>query len=232
MPRKPRIVLPGYFHHVTQRGSRRQQVFFEDPDREYYLELLDKYSKKHDVQVLCYCLMSNHVHLGLVPATSTGLSEVLKPLHMRYAQRINSKMGWAGHLWQARFYSSPVEDQSIERVVRYILLNPVRAGMVAQAEDYPWSNASRLSSGKTNQLTACTIRWQKILKDVSRNIAWDNSTEEDDVAGIREATKRDLPIGSSFFIESLESKLKLNLRIRALGRPAGESSRENRNRPN
>ncbi|MGH8648783.1 MAG: transposase, partial [Burkholderiales bacterium] len=83
MPRLARTVFAGVPHHVTQRGNRREEVFFTDGDREAYLDWLTEYCQKHHVEVLAYCLMTNHIHLVVVPDTDNGLQRVLKPLHMR-----------------------------------------------------------------------------------------------------------------------------------------------------
>ncbi|MEZ0149813.1 MAG: transposase [Candidatus Reddybacter sp.] len=100
MPRVARNVFAGIPHHITQRGNRREDVFFEDDGRTVYLEWLAHYCWKFDVDMLAYCLMTNHVHQVLTPHDSDGLQNVLKPLHMRYAQHINKVKGWRGHLWQ------------------------------------------------------------------------------------------------------------------------------------
>ena len=89
MPRLARSVFANIPHHITQRGNRREDVFFTDEDRLFYLELLKLYCKKHDVAILAYCLMTNHVHLVLTPHSKEGLQNVLEPLHMRYSQHIN-----------------------------------------------------------------------------------------------------------------------------------------------
>jgi putative transposase len=138
MPRIARTVFAGLPYHITQRGNRREDVFFLNEDREVYLAWLQKYCAIHKVHVLAYCLMTNHVHLIVVPQQEDGLQGVLKPLHMRYAQRINRRQGWSGHLWQGRFFSSPLDEAYLWFCVRYVERNPVRAGMVEQAEDYPW----------------------------------------------------------------------------------------------
>jgi REP element-mobilizing transposase RayT len=104
MPRQSRTVFAGIPHHITQRGNRREDIFFADEDRDAYLTWLREYSEKFDVEILAYCLMTNHIHLVAVPADDDGLQRVLKPLHMRYAQRINRARGWKGHLWQGRFF--------------------------------------------------------------------------------------------------------------------------------
>ena len=103
MPRLSRAVFAGLPHHITQRGNRRGDVYFSDDDRETYLSWLAAYCEKYRVEVVAYCLMSNHVHLVAVPATDDGLALVLRPLHMRYAQRVNRAQGWSGHLWQGRY---------------------------------------------------------------------------------------------------------------------------------
>jgi putative transposase len=110
MPRIARVVCAGVPHHVTQRGNRRGPVFFTDDDRAEYLRLLHEYTVRHAVEVLAYCLMTNHVHLVVVPGTKQGLHRALKPLHMRHAQRINRAWDWQGHLWQGRFFSSALDE--------------------------------------------------------------------------------------------------------------------------
>ena len=107
MPRLARSVFAQVPHHITQRGNRRDPVFFDDEDRHAYLNWLSEYASKNEVEVLAYCLMTNHIHLVAVPRTEDSLQQTLKPLHMRYAQHINRSHGWKGHLWQGRFFSTP-----------------------------------------------------------------------------------------------------------------------------
>ena len=106
LSRLARTVFAGLPHHVTQRGNRRADVFFTDEDRRAYLDWLKAYCDEHAVAILGYCLMTNHVHLVVVPDSDDGLQRALKPLHMRYAQHVNRSRGWRGHLWQGRFFSS------------------------------------------------------------------------------------------------------------------------------
>ncbi|HTO61465.1 MAG TPA: transposase [Bradyrhizobium sp.] len=137
MLRLARTVFADVPHHVTQRGNRREQVFFTDEDRRTYLAWLKAYCDKHAVAVLAYCLMTNHVHLVVVPAGDDELERALKPLHMRYAQRINRRRGWNGHVWQGRFFSSPLDEAYLWAALRYVERNPVRARLVRRAENYP-----------------------------------------------------------------------------------------------
>jgi len=142
MPRLARNVFAEIPHHITQRGNRCEDVFFTEEDRLLYLEWLEKYCQKHAVDIMAYCLMTNHIHLILRPGKEDGLQNVLKPLHMRYAQYINKLKGWSGHLWQGRFFSFALNDNYTSSVIRYAERNPVRAGMVEKAEEYVWSSAA------------------------------------------------------------------------------------------
>ena len=127
MPRLARTVFAGVPHHVTQRGNRREDVFFNDDHRNQYLEWLVEYCQRYHVEALAYCLMSNHVHLVMIPESEAGLQQVLKPLHMRYAQRLNRERDWKGHVWQGRYFSSPLDERYTWEAIRYVERNPVRA---------------------------------------------------------------------------------------------------------
>ncbi len=141
MPRIARLVLPGVPHHITQRGNRRQPTFFGDGDYALYLRLLRHWCAKAGTNVWAWCLMPNHVHLVLVPAREDGLSAALGPAHRRYTWEINQREGWRGFLWQGRFASFPMEEGHLHACLRYVELNPVRAGLVARPEDWRWSSA-------------------------------------------------------------------------------------------
>ena len=124
MARLPRIVIPGVAHHVTQRGNRRLPVFFGDEDRRSYLALVAAASAEHGTRCLAWCLMDNHVHLILVPASEDGLRATLAEAHRRYSRRVNSREGWRGYLFQGRFASYPMDDAHLMTAVRYVENNP------------------------------------------------------------------------------------------------------------
>ena len=138
MPRIRRIIVPGSPHHVTQRGSRRQQVFFHATDRALYLSLLKSCAIKFKVVVIAYCLMSNHVHLLMAPNDKEGLRWTLQLTHKQYADAVNRRMQWKGHLWQERFYSCAVDEAHFWVALRYIERNRVEASLVKNASEYPW----------------------------------------------------------------------------------------------
>jgi putative transposase len=197
MPRVGRSVFADLPHHVTQRGNRHETVFFNDEDRICYLSWLKEYSDKHNIEILAYCLMTNHAHLVAVPFTEESLHRVLRPLHMRYAQRINREHGWDGHLWQGRFFSSPLDEIYMWAAVRYVERNPVRAGLVRRAEDYRWSSAAGHCRLKEDRILTRSSRW---LEELRRNI------------------KKGLPCGTDDFIQKLERMAGRILRYRPQGR--------------
>jgi putative transposase len=105
MIRMARVVVPGYPHHVTQRGNRRQRTFFDDADFACYIDLMAEFSRMARSEVRAYCLMPNHVHLVRVPEGADGLRAVLSEVHRRHTRHINFRHGWRGHLWQERLLS-------------------------------------------------------------------------------------------------------------------------------
>ncbi len=148
MSRLARVVLPGYPHHITQRGNRRQDVFFVDGDYEHYLELLREWCGKENIEIWAYCLMTNHVHLIVKPETNSNLSKAIGEVHRRYTRMINFRENWKGYLWQGRFASFPMDEDWLLRAAAYVELNPVKAGLVDNAWDYRWSSVHAHLSGK------------------------------------------------------------------------------------
>lgn len=152
MARLARIVVPGVVHHVTQRGNRRQQVFFGNDDYAEYRALIAQSCLASGVAVWGYCLMPNHVHLIMVPGDEGGLRAALADAHRRYARRVNFREGWRGDLWQGRFASVPIDEAHLLACARYVELNPVRAGLAAKAQDWPWSSAAAHLAGRDDGL--------------------------------------------------------------------------------
>ncbi len=140
MARLARVVLPRYPHHITQRGNRRQDVFFTDSDYEYYLELLVEWCAYESIEIWAYCLMTNHVHLIVKPKKKSNLGKTIGEVHRRYTRAINLRENWKGYLWQGRFSSYPMDKPWLLKAAAYVELNPVKAGMVKKAWDYRWSS--------------------------------------------------------------------------------------------
>ena len=152
MARIARIVAPGIPHHITQRGNRRQPTFFCDDDYEAYIDLMAEWCYRCKVKVWVYCLMSNHIHLIVVPESEDGLRRAIGEAHRRYTRVINFRENWRGHLWQGRFASFPMDESYLLASTRYVELNPVRAGLVQKPEAYRWSSALAHINGHNDRL--------------------------------------------------------------------------------
>lgn len=219
MPRIARVVFPGLPHHVTQRGNRRGTVFFEDADRLAYLALLRECTSRHAVDVLAYCLMTNHVHLVLVPQSADALHRVLKPLHMQHAQRINRTHGWKGHVWQGRYFSSPLDETYLWAAIRYVELNPIRAGMVRRAEQYPWSSAAGHCGATHDPVITTAESWTRRCRAIGDWSHWLASGDDQACADIlRRRADKGLPCGSVEFVAELERATGRDLTERPRGR--------------
>lgn len=152
MARIGRFVVPELPHHVTQRGNRRERVFFSEADYELYRALLREACGREGVAVWSYCLMPNHVHLILTPATPEGLGRALGKTHRRYSAFVNARNRVTGHLFQARFSSAVMDEEHLMVAARYVAMNPVKARLVKRAEDWPWSSARAHLTGRDDGL--------------------------------------------------------------------------------
>ena len=133
MGRLARIVVPDTPHHITQRGNRRQQIFFLDTDYSSYKNMLASACTSFGIDIWAYCLMPNHIHLIATPSNPNALAYGIGQAHMMYSAAINRRNSWSGHLWQGRFFSVPLNETHLLSAVRYVELNPVRAGLIAGA---------------------------------------------------------------------------------------------------
>ncbi len=220
MSRRSRIVIPNTPHHLTQRGTRRQEVFFKPGDREIYLGLLKENAERYGTQVLAYSLMTNHVHHLVVPLEDDSLRWTFQMTHKRYADYINGRGGWTGHLWQQRFYSSPVDREYFWVALRYILRNPVEANLVRHAADYPWSSAKYHCNSDKSPLLTTQVEWVQLLKTRNDWFNWLAEPEElQKVSLLRKRTSQDLPTGSKSFLDELRAKFGVRPYPPVLGRP-------------
>ena len=220
MPRIARVVLPGYPHHVTQRGGRRQRVFFNVGDYARYLELIAQSCLEAQTECLAYCLMPNHVHLVLTPNGDGGLRAALAEAHRRYTRRINFRYGWRGHLWQERFFSFPMNEVHLAAAVRYIELNPVRAGLVSQARDWKWSSARAHLTGTDDAL----VHVEPMLELISDWADYLDEPGQDEAQRIRVHTRTGRPLGDSAFIRTAELLTGRDLVPRKPGRKPRRNS--------
>lgn len=211
MARMARVVIPGIVHHITQRGNRRQQVFFSDSDYSDYLSLLGTWCDQSGVSVLSYCLMPNHVHLLLIPTTEASLAQAVSETHRRYTRQINFREGWRGHLWQGRFASFPLSERHLFNAFNYIEQNPVRAGLAESPIQWKWSSASSRLNGFTDKLVN-----PKILAQYGISSSWVNNGDVIDYEIFRHHEKTGRPLGDEQFVRKLE---QISNRILAPAKP-------------
>lgn len=213
MARFARVVVPGLPHHVTQRGNRREPIFFEDGDQEVYRDLLAEQLVRRGVEAWAYCLMPNHVHLILTPRDEAGLGLAVGEAHRRYTNFVNARGRWTGHLFQSRFASVAMDEAHLIAAARYVPMNPVRARLVERPQDWPWSSARAHLTGQDDPLVAARPLLDRI-GDFTDFLA-----EDEDPAGaarLRTAETTGRPLGNERFIEDLERMLGRKL---ARGRP-------------
>ena len=215
MARLARLVVPGLPLHITQRGNRRQQTFFGDEDYAAYVELMADWCQERGVEVWAYCLMPNHVHLIAVPESEDGLRRAVGEAHRRYTRRINFREKWRGCLWQGRFASFVMDERYLLAAARYVELNPVRAGLVLNAEEWPWSSARSHLLGRDDRLArvapllAMIADWRSFLN---------SAIPEEELRDLREHGRTGCPLGSASFVARLERVVGRILRPRKAGR--------------
>ena len=204
MARNRRIIFAGIPHHVTQRGNHRERVFRAKGDPEAYLSLLHTYARRYGIAVLAYCLMPNHVHLVLTPTTADGVARALRAVHCQYAQRVHRLRGVSGHLWQGRYFSSALDPRHFLNAIRYVELNPVRAGLIAKPESYRWSSAAAHCDQRFDPLLEPRQR-SALLGSIADWSAWlAEGIEGDCLERLRRHTPGNLPCGSDAFGARLE----------------------------
>jgi putative transposase len=215
--------MPGAAHHVTQRGNYRQEVFFTPEDRRVYLRYLRQSAAQNGLEIAAYCLMTNHVHLIAVPAHDLSLSRALGRTHLMYAQYVHRLHGRVGNLWQSRFYSNPMDDAHAWNAMAYVELNPVRAGMVRNPWDYPWSSATAHSGKGADAAGLLSLddwraevtpkHWRETLS------AFAAQTGHHEL--LRTACRTGRPLGDATFLSKLETHLGHRLPRYGRGRPKG-----------
>ncbi|HVP49171.1 MAG TPA: transposase [Bryobacteraceae bacterium] len=220
MPRRARVIVPGTAHHVTQCGNNRQQVFYSVEDRRLSLRLLTQHARRYGTHVAGYCLMTNHVHQVVVPQHENSPARTFGRTHAEYAQAVNQSEKRSGHLWQNRFFSCPLDAVHLENALRYVELNPVRAGLALMPWHWPWSSAVAHSLEDARDAVLDGSRhmdkwdytgWREVLL---------TGMSQAECDAVRRATHTGEPLGSHEFFTQLERQAGRRLRVLARGRPA------------
>lgn len=216
-----RIGVPGCGHHVTARGNRREPIFFEDGDEDIYCDILAVQMRKAEVEVWAYCLMPNHVHLILCPRTEDGLAIAMGAAHRRWANFINARGRWHGHLFDGRFASVAMDEPHLMAAARYVAMNPVRARLVGRARDWRWSSVRAHLAGVDDGLVSVAPLLDRV-EEFSAMIEDDGGAG--DYAALRKAELTGRPVGSADFVADLERLLGRPIARRAPGRKPSRSA--------
>ncbi|MBI4067217.1 transposase, partial [Candidatus Gottesmanbacteria bacterium] len=137
MPRAPRLLLPLSYYHIMTRGNNKNTIFKKDSDYQKYLELTFKLKEIHPFEIYHYCLIPNHIHFLIKTKKESDFSVFMKRLNLTYFYYYKRNYEWVGHFWQDRFKSQPVgKDEYFTQCGKYIELNPVRAHLVQNPEEY------------------------------------------------------------------------------------------------
>ena len=215
MGRLARVATPGLPHHVTQRGNGRARVFCADEERHRYLKLVQHFRLRYGLQMAAYCLMDKHVHWVVVPEREKALAETFRDAHANFADLVNCARQRPGHLFQGRFFSCPLGDEHFWTAVRYVERNPVRAGMVARAEDCAWSSAAAHCGFWEDPLLSPGFPPTGVVSDWREWLATENGQQ---TQALRRQTLTGRPCGSLAFLLELEARIGRVLRPLKRGR--------------
>ena len=228
MARLPRVVIVDVAQHVTQRGNGRHCILDRDVDRMVYLDLLRQAARVQSLSVEGYCLMSNYVHVVVVPRRQEALAEAFHQVHGRYAAYWNVSHAYAsrGHVCQGRFYSCPMDPGHLWTALRYAELNPVRAGMVAEAAAWPWSSAAAHCGTADPDACLEMATWQKHWSEASCQSFLQQGETPSELFAIRRSTHTGCPLGEAAFVQTLEHETQRRLTPQKGGRPRKPNSHD------
>lgn len=225
MPRRPRLAIAGIPWHIIQRGHNRTPCFYADADYRYYLHTLREQAKIYPCAVHAYVLMTNHVHLLLTPREAGNASMLMKHLGQRYAQYINKTYRRSGTLWEGRFRSCLTRDDAyVLACYRYIELNPVRAGLVKDPSEFPWSSYRRNALGADHPLLTSHCLYDGLgqtadERQVVYRALFRAHPDAKIIEDIRQATNGNYALGNDKFRDEIEHVLKRRARPGKSGRP-------------
>jgi len=216
--RLARVIAVGVPHHATQRGNARRYILDRDADRMVYLSLLREYADLYELSLLGYCLMSNHVHLVVIPCKLTSLALAFKQTHGRYAAYWNARHKSSGHAWQGRFYSCPLDPSHLWAAPRYAERNPVRAGLVETAEEWRWSSAAVHCGLAPSDGYLELEMWRKRWDSTSWRSYLRAPDREEETEAIRRCTHTGRPLGTAEFVAAMETATQRCLTPQKRGR--------------
>ena len=225
MARLPRLTLPGYPHHVIQRGNNRQPIFATSADRQVLLDLLFDNAKKFEVAIHAYVLMGNHFHLLATPQTLDGLPLMMQAVGRRYVRYFNDTQQRSGTLWEGRYKSTLIQaERYLLACMAYIDLNPVRAGLVAYPRDYPWSSFGHYTGQRIDRLiTPHALFWELGNTPFAREAAYAqlvlSGISVVQQAALTDAALQGWALGEPDFVADLQKRTARRVSKGSAGRP-------------
>ena len=237
MARLPRLTLPGYPHHIIQRGNNRQPIFASAPDYQALLDVLEENARKFGVAIHAYVLMGNHFHLLATPATPEGLPQMMQAVGRRYVRYFNDTQQRSGTLWEGRYKSTLIQtDRYLLACMAYIDLNPVRAALVALAQDYPWSSYGHYAGQRIDKLiTPHTLIWDLGNTPFAREAAYAELVQSGisavQQAALTDSVLRGWALGEPDFVADLQKRTARRVAKMSAGRPISSSREIKRKMP-
>lgn len=225
MARLPRYFVEGQPQHLIQRGNNREPIFAGDDDYPFYLECLQEAAERHGCAIHAYVLMTNHVHLLVTPETEQSLPKTMQSVGRRYVQYFNYTYDRTGTLWEGRYKATLIDSERyLLTCMRYIELNPVRAGMVNHPADYPWSSYQCNAQGGENLVVTPHLLYRRLDRDTkTRQSAYRQlfraQIAKAEVDVIREATNKAWVLGNERFREKIEALSGRRASQQVRGRP-------------
>ncbi len=228
MARLPRLTLAGYPHHIILRGNNRQAIFMDNADFQRILALLQKYAQEQDVQVHAYVLMSNHLHLLLSPQLDNSVPKMMQAVGRSYVLYFNKRHSRSGTLWEGRYRSALIQtERYFLACMAYIDLNPVRAGMVGQAADYPWSSHGHYI-GRQNEawLSPHPLYWDMGNTPFAREAAYaglvQSGVDQKQQLALTSSALSGWALGEEGFVKGLQKQTPRRVNPAKAGRPFGK----------
>jgi putative transposase len=225
MARLPRLTLPGYPHHVIQRGNNRQPIFASNANYEDLLGLLSENATRFGVAIHAYVLMSNHFHLLATPSTADGLPQMMQAVGRRYVRHFNDTQGRSGTLWEGRYKSTLIQtERYLLACMVYMDLNPVRGGLVAQARDYSWSSHGHYIGLRSDPLvTPHPLYWELGNTPFAREAAYAELVQAgvspQTQSGLTQSALHGWALGEPDFVADLQKRTQRRVSQAAAGRP-------------
>jgi REP-associated tyrosine transposase len=228
MGRLARPIEDGLVYHALNRGNNGAPVFCDDSDFRAFLEALGQSQTRYPFRLLGYCLMTNHFHLLIRPEPGQSISRILQSVTVAHTWRYRKRHHASGHVWQGRFKSPLVQDDAhLLVVLRYIEANPLRAGMMSDLAEYPWSSYRHHGLGEADPLLGPVPKWQKLGRTpAERRSRWRTRVHaaqpRRELLAVRQSVQTGRPFGELSWVEKMALALDMPLVARPRGRPRNQ----------